>query len=60
MKPRSKKIKNKIISKLKSGSFTRKIAKECNVSQSLVQKIRKKYCANISTSFGGRPKLLTP
>jgi len=59
VKPLSNKIKNKIISQLKCGSSTRKIAKECNVNQSLVQKIRKK-CANIPTSFGGRPKLLTP
>ncbi|CAK9798382.1 Transposable element Tc1 transposase [Anthophora plagiata] len=60
MKPISKRIKNEIIFKLKSGSSTRIIAKECNVSQSLVQKIRKKYCSNRPTSFGGRPKLLTP
>lgn len=60
MRPILKEIKNKIISKLNSGFSIKKIAKEYNISQSLVQRIKKKYCANASTSFGERQKLLTP
>lgn len=59
MKPLSKTVKDNIIFQLKSGLSTRKIARKFDVSQAVVHKIRKRYCNDVPTSFGGRPKLLS-
>ncbi|CAK9820118.1 Transposable element Tcb1 transposase [Anthophora quadrimaculata] len=50
----------KVISLLNDGLSTRKTAKNCSVSQSTVQRIRKKYCKSILLNVGGRPKKLSP
>lgn len=59
MKPLSKTAKDNIIFQLKSGLSTRKVTRRFAVNQTVVHKIRKRYCDNVSISFGGRPKLLS-
>ena len=59
MKVLSQNLKNNIISNLKSGLSTRQVANKFAISQSVVQKIRKRYCGNVPASTGGRPKLLS-
>ncbi|CAK9818983.1 hypothetical protein ANTQUA_LOCUS9995 [Anthophora quadrimaculata] len=49
----------KVISLLNDGLSTRRTAKNCSISQSTVQRIRKRYCKSILLNGGG-PKELLP
>lgn len=50
---------NNILSLLKQGNSIRKVANQCRVSKSKIQKIRAKHFPNLVVSVGGRPTKLS-
>jgi transposase len=50
---------NNILSLLKQGNSIRKVANQCHVSKSKIQKIRAKHFPNLVASVGGRPTKLS-
>lgn len=59
MKSITKCVRDAIISLLKKGISTREVCKKYAISQSSVQRIRSKYCSDISGPSAGRPKILS-
>jgi transposase len=60
MHPISENTKNNIISALRQGLSTRKVAKMCGVCQFTVCKVYKEYIPNLRLSSPGRPASLSP
>ena len=50
---------NNILALLEQGNSIRKVAAQCGVSKSKIQKIRAKYFLNVAISLGGHPTKLS-
>src|SRR5271169_3445685 len=60
MRPPSHDIQQNILSLLSQGFTTRQVTEQCSVSQSTVQRLRKKRLSDAELSRGGRPEKLSP
>lgn len=60
MRPVASPTKRQVFSLLQQGNSTRNIAKQCQISNSTVQLLRKKHFPSLKVSRGGRVQKLTP